>query len=311
LTALDGAGPLAANYLRAAVETIAEREIAAGRTLPSAELETFLLDRSHNPRGRRLAFEWLAAVDRSAVGRLIPKMLDDPSVELRRDAVAQVIEAAEKSLAGGDQQAAESALLKALDAARDDDQIKVCTERLRKLGREVDLPRHFGFLARWHVIGPFDNSGSKAFDVAYPPEKDVDLKATYQGKEGEVAWKPYETTDEYGIVDLTKALDKHKGAIAYASTEFYCEKPQTVDLRLGCINANKIWVNGQLLAGQNVYHAGMFLDQYTCRARLKEGRNVLLLKICQNEQTEAWAQRWEFQLRVCDKVGTAVHSVRK
>jgi hypothetical protein len=31
-----------------------------------------------------------------------------------------------------------------------------------------------------------------------------------------------------------------------------------------------------------------------------------LLKICQNEQTEDWAQRWEFQVRICDSSGTAV-----
>ena len=36
------------------------------------------------------------------------------------------------------------------------------------------------------------------------------------------------------------------------------------------------------------------------------GTNVILLKICQNEQTESWAQDWEFQLRVCDGLGTAV-----
>jgi hypothetical protein len=31
-----------------------------------------------------------------------------------------------------------------------------------------------------------------------------------------------------------------------------------------------------------------------------------LLKICQNEQTEEWAQNWAFQFRVCDAIGTAV-----
>jgi hypothetical protein len=30
--------------------------------------------------------------------------------------------------------------------------------------------------------------------------------------------------------------------------------------------------------------------------------------IAQNEQTEAWAQDWKFQLRVCDDIGTAILS---
>lgn len=55
-----------------------------------------------------------------------------------------------------------------------------------------------------------------------------------------------------------------------------------------------------------VYHSGSSLDQYVASGKLKRGRNVILLKICQNEQTENWAQDWEFQLRICDAVGTAV-----
>ena len=37
-----------------------------------------------------------------------------------------------------------------------------------------------------------------------------------------------------------------------------------------------------------------------------KGRNTILLKVCQNEQADAWAQVWDFQLRVCDAVGGAV-----
>ena len=38
LTALDGAGPLAANWLRAAVDTIAERQLESSGELPAVEL---------------------------------------------------------------------------------------------------------------------------------------------------------------------------------------------------------------------------------------------------------------------------------
>ena len=48
------------------------------------------------------------------------------------------------------------------------------------------------------------------------------------------------------------------------------------------------------------------MDQYVGRGELKAGNNVILLKICQNEQTEAWAQDWKFQLRVCDASGKAI-----
>ena len=94
LAGLDGAGPLAANWIRTAVDAIAERQLQQGRTLPAAELEKFVLDKQRDPRARRLAYEWLVRVDASAKDRLIPGMLDDPSWEMRRDAVARLIDQA-------------------------------------------------------------------------------------------------------------------------------------------------------------------------------------------------------------------------
>jgi hypothetical protein len=65
-------------------------------------------------------------------------------------------------------------------------------------------------------------------------------------------------------------------------------------------------LNGELLTANQVYHAGMEVDQYVAHGRLDEGPNQILVKVCQNEQEESWAQRWQFQLRVCDELGTAV-----
>jgi hypothetical protein len=39
---------------------------------------------------------------------------------------------------------------------------------------------------------------------------------------------------------------------------------------------------------------------------LKKGKNTLLVKCCQNEQTEQWTVEWRFQLRICDATGTAI-----
>jgi hypothetical protein len=33
----------------------------------------------------------------------------------------------------------------------------------------------------------------------------------------------------------------------------------------------------------------------------------VLIKLCQNEQTDDWAQSWSFQLRVCDLTGGGLH----
>src|SRR5262245_60363434 len=55
LTALDDADATAANWICAAVDAIAEREVQAGRRLPAAKLEAFVLDTKRNGRARRLA----------------------------------------------------------------------------------------------------------------------------------------------------------------------------------------------------------------------------------------------------------------
>jgi hypothetical protein len=84
------------------------------------------------------------------------------------------------------------------------------------------------------------------------------------------------------------------------------EQDQDVEIRLGTPNGWKLWVNQELVFAHEEYHQSMRLDQYRARAHLKAGPNRLLLKLCQNEQTEDWAQRYEFQVRVCDPTGTAV-----
>ena len=50
------------------------------------------------------------------------------------------------------------------------------------------------------------------------------------------------------------------------------------------------------------------MDQYSVPVTFKPGKNVILLKLCQNEQTESWAQRYQFQLRIARPSGTGVLS---
>ncbi len=306
LTAMDGAGPLAANWLRAAVDAVAERQVQDKGTLPIARLEEFLNHKQHDQRARRLAYEWIARADATAADRLIPGMLDDPSLELRRDAVARLLTAAEKSDGEGDKDSAMKTYRKALVSARDLDQLKVIIDALQKLGQTVDLARHFGFIQDWQLIGPFDNHQGKGFDVAYPPEAGVDIAGHYPGQEGEVRWVEHHSDDEYGQVDLNKALGKHMGAVAYAAAEFNAARAEPIELRMGSECAIKIWLNGKLLTSAEAYHANGTMDQYVGAGELKPGRNLILLKICQNEQKEDWAQDWKFQLRVCDPTGGAV-----
>ncbi len=306
LAGMDGAGPLAENWLRAAVDSIAEKNVQRTGKLPVDRLEKFLSHTGHNPRARRLAYEWIARVDETAPERLIPDMLDDPSLEMRRDAVARLLTSAEQSDRDGKPEIAIEKYREALDAARDLDQIKTITEALEKLGKPVDLAHHYGFLVDWKLVGPFDNRGGKGFNAVYPPEEKIDLQATYESPAGPLKWFSHHTDDPYGSVDLNKAIGKHMGAVGYAVADFESDRQQPIELRLGSENACKIWLNGHLLFEAEKYHANSAIDQYTGHGELQKGRNVILLKVCQDEQTVDWAQNWAFQLRVCDPTGKAV-----
>jgi hypothetical protein len=309
LRGLDDAGPLAANWLRGAFETVAERTLRTNGKLPAESLELFVADTRHGDQSRRLAYEWLVRVDESTPERLLASMLDDPSLELRRDAVEQAlkdIRAREKEKPPDEKLAAEYRRM--LDHARDLDQINAILDKLKALGEKVDLPRLFGFVVEWKVIGPFDNSDGKGFATVYPPEKRVNFAAHQPGKKETVRWQDHATADPHGVVDLNKACGKHKAAVAYAAAELMADEARPVELRVGCINACKVWLNGELLIEREVYHTAMDIDQYVGKGKLVPGRNLILVKVCQNDQKEEWAQNWQFQLRVCDRLGGAVLS---
>jgi hypothetical protein len=218
LKAFDGASPLAINWLRGGFETIADRQIKLQKPLPTQALEAFIQNTKENRNARRLAFEWLQKVEPETAEGMIPGFLLDPSAELRREAVAKLLAEAKAIDAGKTPRLAVAVYKKALTGAVDDDQVKQIVEPLRKLKEEVDLQKHFGFLTAWQLIGPFENRGGVGFAEVYPPEKDIDLTASYETKfddgfeGGKVSWQPFETGHEYGIVNIETDVKNSKGS---------------------------------------------------------------------------------------------------
>ena len=306
LRGINAANPLSANWLLNAFETIADRVIKSGGRLPQNELEAFSRDIANQSRARRIAFEWLAKTDPSAPARMIPGMLHDPSAEFRRDAVRGLVTAANQSLKKDQPEDAVRLYQKAMTGATDDDQVKQIVRALKKLGHEVNLQQHFGFLTDWYIVGPFDNKDEKGYAPSYPPENGVDRNATYDGVNGRVAWSPISTEHDYGVVDIAKSVAPLKGVVMYLTTDFVSDRGGEVEFRIGTPNALKVWVNGQLVFAREEYHRGMFLDQNKMSVTLKRGKNQILMKLCQNEQTQDWAQKYQFQFRVCDESGKAV-----
>lgn len=316
LRAMPKDNPLAENWLRGAIENAAAKASGEGVGLPLDELQAFVEDLEQNPRARRLAFELLVKEKPAVREVLLGSMNQDPSLELRREALVIVIGRADKALAEERKDEAIGLYRRAIVDARDIDQIQMLEKKLSDLGQEISLSELFGFIMQWQAVGPFDNVGEAGFARAMGPELEatknaggfVDVGAEYDGKHGKVRWQAITTEDEYGKLDLNGPFAKEKGVCVYAYAEFVSPEERDAELRLGCINANKAWVNGEEVFANDVYHTGTSVDQYIGNIRLKQGKNAILLKICQNEQTENWAEEYAFQCRVSDLTGAAIHS---
>jgi hypothetical protein len=316
LIAMPSDNPLAENWLRGSIENAAAKAEGDASKLPLDELQAFVEDVEQNPRARRLAFEILVKAKPGVREVLLGSMNQDPSLELRRDALVIVISRADKALAEERKDEAVGLYRRAIVDARDIDQIQMLEKKLSDLGEKVSLSELFGFVMEWKAVGPFDNVGEAGFARAMGPELEatknaegfVDVAAEYDGKHGKVRWQAIKTEDEYGKLDLNGPFAKEKGVCVYAYAEFVSPEERDAQLRIGCINANKAWVNGEEILANDVYHTGTSVDQYIGKFRLKQGKNAILLKICQNEQTENWAEEYSFQCRVSDPTGAAIHS---
>jgi hypothetical protein len=302
------ASPVGENWLRNAFEQIDSDLTAAKKTIPPKVLEGFIADVSNAPAARRLAYESLRRQDPAAEARLIPGLLLDPSPEFRRDAVALLV----KEAAAAEGPAAIALYRRAFSGAVHEDQVKQISEALRKAGETVDISRHFGFVSSWMIAGPFDNREEKGFAVAYAPEAEItadgpDLAREYDGMDAKkVRWQAIETSDDFGVVDIAKQIENYKGSAMYASAVWNSSAAQTLQVRLGTPNAWKLWVNGKLVFEREEYHRSSQMDQYAVPISLQAGRNTIALKICQNEQTQDWAQKYQYQLRICDTTGAGV-----
>jgi hypothetical protein len=291
LEAFASATPAGANWLRSGLDRAAER---LGAELAPATLAPFVADPTRPPRGRVLAFAWLQERSPEAAARLLDGLIDDPALDLRREAV-------ERLLAGASSQppaAARDVHRQALAAARDVDQIERIVGWLVEHGDTLDVADVLGFVRQWRVSDVFDNVGGAGFAMSYPPE------AALPAVPATGAWTPVVSTDRHGGIDLNAAIAKKKGVLVYALAEVEMPGSGRAEVRIGSPCAVRVWVNGLPVLSHEIYHASDTIDQYVAAAEFRAGTNSVLVKCCQNEQTEPWAQDWKFQLRITDALGT-------
>ncbi len=131
----------------------------------------------------------------------------------------------------------------------------------------------------WHIAGPFDNGPAReGLEKVFPPEKGIDLKATYDGKGSKIGWRTIKAGagNYYDLQTFHGTSSPQSLSYVYRAIESPTDQDATV--LLGSDDGCKLWVNGQLAFTSNVTRAAA-PEQDTVKIKLKKGRNTILFKI--------------------------------
>jgi len=284
LEAIDDRKPTSVNWLRTAIDAIAEKQASDGAKFSEDSLTIFIRNRKNSPTARSVAFEIFENQEPVRSDVLLAGFIDDPSLELRRKGVQKHI-----TLFKNDP----NSFQKIFEAARDKDQVEAIAKELEKLKLPANITKHYGYITQWALSEDFDNKNGLGFGKAYPPETAAERKD----------WKAAQSSATYGTMDLNAAIGKKMNAVAYASAILEAEAELPAEIRVASQNALKIYLNGKEIFAREEYHHGTKMDQHVAKVTLAKGKNSILLKVCQNDMPYDWAQAWGFAARVCDATG--------
>ena len=155
-----------------------------------------------------------------------------------------------------------------------------------------------GFITEdaWRILDPFDNSDGIGFDTAYIPEDitEIDLTAKFDGINGQVSWKKF-TDDEFdGYIQIGE--EDVDWRVAYAFATVTSPDEREVEIRFDSDDQGKVWLNGkEVFSHTKAFMA--IVDTYTIPVTLKQGKNSILVKVCNEKGAYA------FFLRITDEDG--------
>lgn len=154
-----------------------------------------------------------------------------------------------------------------------------------------------GFVAEdaWMVLAPFANRQGNGYDTKFIDENllKIDTKTEYDGKHGKISWRKYEDEVLNGYIGLG---DDEDWATGYAYAVVISPENRQVDFRFDSDDQGKVWLNGKSIFEHTKTFTAQ-IDFFDFHANLKKGRNIILVKVC--EETGGWG----FYLRITDKNG--------
>jgi hypothetical protein len=152
------------------------------------------------------------------------------------------------------------------------------------------------FITEWNLIGPFDAPDMSYLQTAYPPEAEIDLGRTYEGKDGDwVIWKKMKA-EPSGFMRLENRITPSERAIVYGLVYVYSQDKREALMLVGSDDGVRVWLNDTLVHTNPAYR-GAYPDQDRISVTLNKGWNKLLIKVLQG------GGGWGYYVRFVDPEG--------
>lgn len=235
-----------------------------------------------------------AAIDRD--GRVIVAMADGGLCCLggRQAFTAYVGGLVAAAAEGKQRDEAVANVKRALESVHDKDSRGFLIGSLEKIGIDVRAAeKQRGAILSWRLLGlvPWDadHAADKLFFDAGRVKVDRECKV---GGE-RLAWMPYTTIDDNGMVDLAGVFGDKEAVAAFAYAEIELTEAQDLRLNIGSNDGFVCWFNGKeagRFEGGRIYVP----DQNVLVVSGKKGVNAVLLKVLQQ------GGKWAFGVRVTD-----------
>ena len=158
----------------------------------------------------------------------------------------------------------------------------------------IRLSRDRRLVKDWYFLGAFDNSDKEGLKKSFPPEKKIDLKASYLGKDGTtIRWSRPFGYDASGYVDLNMLFKPNDYVVAYALTYVHSPDDRKTQFRFGSEDGIKMWLNDKEIFSYDISRSAE-VDDDLVTVDLKKGWNKILVKV-----SDTWGS-WGFYFRVTD-----------
>jgi hypothetical protein len=158
----------------------------------------------------------------------------------------------------------------------------------------------------WRYIAPFPGGPEASHDKAFPPETEINFKASYTGANNEkLSWKlfPSSAISANGLCEFHQFLGMIPEVTAYATTDVYAPRTTKARVLVGSDDSIKIWQNGKLIHSKLI-HRGCTPGEDRIETTLVKGKNTFLLKICQGDGG------WSYHFAIDDGTGKPVKGLK-